>query len=123
MLKEDFIIQSEIRRVLVRSNVDYSRISFGTVKGVVYFRGLFNVSRIYLAGEKGDDGPSKIEEFTIKTLSSFEKKIRSIPGVSDVTFQFVNWKRERGKWVPVFMKEKGEERDEENENPDATRSL
>ncbi len=123
MLKEDFIIQSEIRRVLVRSNVDSSRISFGTVKGVVYFRGLFNVARIYLVGEERSDGPFRIEEFTCKTLSSFEKKIRSIPGVSDITFQFMNWKRERGKWVPVPMKEKGKEGDEEKENSDATPDL
>jgi len=34
MIKEDFVIQSEVRRVLIRSNIDYAKIDFGTVRGV-----------------------------------------------------------------------------------------
>lgn len=94
MLREDFVIQSEIRRVLVRSNIDYSRISFGTVKGVVYFRGTFELSRLYV-----DGSPEEVKEFIKKNLISLEKKIRSIPGVIDVNFQLVNWKKEKGQWV------------------------
>jgi hypothetical protein len=41
MLKEDFVIQSNVRQVLIRSDIDYSRITFGTVKGGVYLRGVF----------------------------------------------------------------------------------
>ena len=41
MLKEDFVIQSIVHRLLVRSNIDYSRVTFGTVKGEVYLRGIF----------------------------------------------------------------------------------
>ncbi len=117
MLKEDFVIQSDIRRILIRSNVDYSRISYGTVRGVVYFRGVFNVSRMYFAGERGEEA-SRIEEFTMKILSSFERKIRSIPGVSDVNFQFANWKRERGKWVPIALKIRREEGNGDSTEPD-----
>ena len=123
MLKEDFIIQSEIRRVLVRSNVDYSKISFGTVKGVVYFRGVFKVARIYFPGEEGKEDASKIAEFTIKTLSSFEKKIRCIPGVSDITFQFLNWRRERGKWVSMSMEKERKEGDDEGKDSDTPPGL
>ena len=94
MLKEDFTIQSNIRRLLVRSNIDYSQILFGTVKGVVYVRGLFKMARYY----SGEDG-SSAEEFTAKNLHSLEKKIRAIPGVSDVIFQLTNWKKEKGQWV------------------------
>ncbi len=94
MLREDFVIQSEIRRILVRSNVDYSKISFGTVKGVVYLRGTFELSRLYVNGSS-----EGIIEFTKKNLVSLEKKIRSIPGVIDVNFQLVNWKKEKGQWV------------------------
>jgi len=94
MLKEDFVIQSEIRRILVRSNIDYSKISFGTVKGVVYLRGIFEMARFY-----ADGSAEGIQEFTKKSLTSLEKKIKSIPGVTDVNFQLVNWKKEKGQWI------------------------
>jgi hypothetical protein len=94
MLEEDFTIQSNIRRILVRSNIDYSQIIFGTVKGVVYMRGLFKMARDY-SGE----GES-IKDFTAKTLHTMEKRIKSIPGVMDVIFQLENWKKEKGQWVP-----------------------
>jgi len=93
MLKEDFVIQSQIRRILVRSNVDYSKMNFGTVKGVVYLRGVYQLSRVYVQNEdEKKDEESKIREFTIKTLSSLETKIRSVPGVSEIIYQFLNWK-------------------------------
>jgi hypothetical protein len=95
MKKEDFVIQSEVRRLLVRSNIDYSKIDYGTVKGVVYFRGFF---RLPMAIESQKEAQRAI---TVKTLSSFEKKIRSIPGVVDVIFQFTNWLKEKGQWVPI----------------------
>jgi hypothetical protein len=42
-----------------------------------------------------------------------KRKVRNIPGVSDVVFQFINWRKERGQWVPVEPKKKEEEEDEE----------
>jgi len=95
MLKEDFVIQSNIRRILVRSNIDYSDLIFGTVRGTVYIRGTFRLSNYY-----GDDTEEGIRAFTAKTLASLEKNIRSLPGVSDVIFQFINWKKEKGQWGP-----------------------
>jgi len=111
MLKEDFVIQSNIRRMLIRTDVDYSRMDFGTVKGVVYVRGIFQLSRLYT---DGDD--EKTKEFVIRTLYSLEKKIRSVPGVTDVIFQFLNWRKEKGQWVPVEMRKKEEEDEEEAES-------
>ena len=96
MLKEDFVIQSNLRRMLIRTSIDYSRMDFGTVKGVVYIRGIFEIS---LSSKDGDE--EKMKNFTINTLYSLEKKMRSIPGVSDVIFQFLNWRKERGQWVPM----------------------
>jgi len=95
MLKEDFVIQSAIRRILVRSNVDYSRLTFGTVRGIVYLQGTFEVSRYYV-----DGSAESTKDFLTKTLVSLEKKIRSVPGVTDVNFQFLNWKKEKGQWIP-----------------------
>jgi hypothetical protein len=110
MLKEDFVIQSNIRRMVIRSNIDYSRMDFGTVKGVVYIRGIFQVSRLCTDGDE-----EKGKEFAVKTLYSFEKKVRSIPGVSDVIFQLLNWRKERGQWVPIEMKKEEEEDEDEDE--------
>ena len=111
MLKEDFVIQSNIRRMLIRTDVDSSKMDFGTVKGVVYVRGIFQLSRVYT---DGDD--EKMKEFVIRTLYSLEKKIRSVPGVTDVIFQFLNWRKEKGQWVPVEIKGKEEEDEEEAES-------
>ncbi len=128
MLKEDFVIQSQIRRILVRSNIDYSKMSFGTVKGVVYLRGLFQLTRVYIGADNGRDEDltgqeSKAQEFTIKTLSSLEMKIRSVPGVVDVIYQFLNWKKERGKWIPVEAKRQTGEGDEQAKGPDRSEDL
>lgn len=99
MKKEDFIIQSEVRRLLVRSNIDYSRIDYGTVKGVVYFRGSFRLAQAMESHEEMK------RSMAIQALLSLERKIRSIPGVVDVVFQLNNWLKEKGKWVPVQSSE------------------
>ena len=39
MLNQNFVIQSNVRRLLVRSSIDYTRIDIGTVRGVVYLGG------------------------------------------------------------------------------------
>jgi hypothetical protein len=113
MKKEDFVIQSEVRRMLIRSSIDYSKIDYGTVKGVVYFRGFFRLS---MAMDSHEEVKRTI---TVKTLFSFEKKIRNIPGVSDVVFQFTNWQKEKGQWnsiksmrIEAKKEEKGEEKPE-----------
>ncbi len=109
MLKEDFVIQSNVRRILVRSNVDHTKIDFGTVRGVVYFRGIFRVTRVYTYGD--DEKTSrdfKVHDFTVKSLVSLEKKVKNLPGVSDVIFQFLNWRKERGLWTSVETKKKKE---------------
>jgi len=109
MKKEDFVIQSEVRRMLVRSSIDYSKIDYGTVKGVVYFRGFFRISMAM-------DSHEEIRRtMTVKTLFSFEKKIRNIPGVSDVVFQFANWRREKGQWVSIKSMRKEEKREEKRD--------
>jgi hypothetical protein len=80
---------------------------FGTVKGVVYIRGVFQLSYV-----PPDMEENKLNDLTAKTLYSFEKKVRNIPGVSDVIFQLLNWRKERGQWVPIEEEEKKEEADE-----------
>jgi len=112
MLKEDFVIQSNIRRILIRTSINYSRMDFGTVKGVVYIRGIFQISLSFKDGEE-----EKMKNMTVNTLYSLEKKLRGIPGVSDVIFQLLNWRKERGQWVPIELKEvEGEKKEEEDAN-------
>ena len=100
MLREDFVIQTNVRRILVRSNIDYTEINFGTVKGVVYIQGIFKLP-------SGSHPPpeEELEGFMGRVLRSLELKIRSIPGVVDVNFQFSNWKRDMGKWSPAKPQE------------------
>jgi hypothetical protein len=98
--------------------------NFGTVKGVVYLRGVYQLSRVYTQSEdEKTDEESKVREFTIKTLSSLEMKIRSVPGVSEVIFQFLNWKKERGHWIPAEGKKKEGEEDEEKKDPNRSEDL
>jgi hypothetical protein len=100
MLREDFFIQTNIRRVLIRSNIDYSQITFGTVRGIVYVQGTFKVYGISSNVSSRDN-----QEIAVKTLRSLEMKIKSIPGVVDVKFQLQNWKKEKGQWSPTKVVE------------------
>ncbi len=109
MLKEDFAIQSNLRRMLVRTSINSSKIDFGTVKGVVYIRGIFQLS--YVPSNVDQD---KLKDLTIKTLHAFEKKVRNIPGVNEVIFQLLNWRKERGQWVPIEVRKKEEEKEDES---------
>ena len=103
MLREDFAIQSNIRRILSRSDVDASQMDFGTVKGVVYVQGTFQLSRFDSSWDS-----DRINNFAASTLYSLEKKIRGVPGVSDVIFQLKNWRKEKGHWLHVKMAKKEE---------------
>ncbi|NWG03116.1 MAG: hypothetical protein HXY44_09700 [Syntrophaceae bacterium] len=114
MLKEDFIIQSHLRKMLIRSNINYSKMDFGTVKGVVYLRGLFQVASHPAVGEEEQE-----REYVVRTLYVFEKKIKSLPGVTDVIFQFLNWRKDKGQWVPVEI-EKKEKEDEKKRGSDVS---
>jgi hypothetical protein len=103
MLKEDFAIQANIRQMLTRTEIDMSQMEFGTVKGVVYIKGTFRFSR-----SEASWGSDKVNDYTVQTLYSLEKKIRRIDGVSDVIFQFSNWRKEKGHWFHAKMVEKEE---------------
>lgn len=127
MLNKDFVIQSDIRRILVRSNIEYSRIEFGTVRGVVYFWGVFKMggpSNNAVSG--GEESERKLtletlrelvrrqQDLTIRTLYLLEKRVKGVPGVTDVVFQFLNWRKDKGQWIPI--KEKKEKREERVKN-------
>jgi hypothetical protein len=117
MLNQDFVIQSNVRRLLVRSSIDYTRIDIGTVRGVVYLGGVFRMSGInpdrYEARDESTtkDVSTLVKrqyEMLAKTLYTLERRVKGIPGVQDVVFQFSNWKKERGQWVAVKEVERKE---------------
>ena len=112
MLKEDFVIQSNVKYILVRSNIDYSEIEFGSVKGVVYFRGFFRVRAIPRPVRTDEDREVAIfltaNEYNVTTLHTLEKRVKSNVGVRDVVFQFANWERQKGRWTRVDGGEKAE---------------
>ena len=120
MLKEDFSIHSNVRRILVRSNIDSTKINFGTVRGVVYFRGFFQVSHVYVYNDDELNRYLKGQDFIRKTLISLEKKVRELPGVKDVVFQLLNWNKEKGQWKPLEAKKKVEKYAQKNESDEST---
>ena len=100
MLKDDFVIQTNVRRMLIRSNIDFSQLTFGTVRGVVYIQGNFKLTGLF-PGEN----IKETEEIVARTIRSLELKIKSISGVIDVKFQLFNWKKEKGQWLPTKVTE------------------
>lgn len=115
MLNQDFVIQSNVRRLLVRSSVDYTRIDIGTVRGVVYLGGVFRMSGINPDRFAGEDDAAikdasaivkRQHEMISRTLSTLERRVKGVPGVLDVVFQFSNWKKEKGQWVAVKAAER-----------------
>ena len=103
MLREDFAIQANIRRMLARTDIDASQMEFGTVRGVVYIQGTFRHSHFNPSWDS-----DKANQFAVNSLYLLEKKIRRIAGVSDVIFQLNNWKREKGHWFQVEMTKEDE---------------
>ncbi|MBM4277843.1 MAG: hypothetical protein FJ110_04475 [Deltaproteobacteria bacterium] len=71
---------------------------------MVYFRGIFQPVNLPSGNEDA------IKTYASKTLFSFEKKVRSISGVADVVFQFINWKKEMGHWIPIASMRREEQR-------------
>jgi hypothetical protein len=91
--------------MLSRSEVDASQMEFGTVRGVVYIQGTFQ-----LPHSDSSLDLDRVNDFTVNTLYSLEKKIRKIPGVSDVIFQLNNWRKEKGHWFRVkIVKKEGKD--------------
>jgi hypothetical protein len=43
-----------------------------------------------------------------KTLYTLERRVKGVPGVQDVVFQFSNWKKEKGQWLPAKEAERKE---------------
>ena len=66
---------------------------------MVYLRGIFKFGRFYTAASA-----ENTLEFKMKNLQSLEKKIKSIPGVVDIVFELINWKKVKGQWVPKDLK-------------------
>jgi hypothetical protein len=78
------------------------------VRGVVYFRGLFQLTRVYVYDDDELNRYVKSQDFIRKTLTSFEKKVRELPGVKDVVFQLLNWNKEKGQWKAAEIRKKVE---------------
>ena len=72
MLNKDFVIQSNTRRILVRSNIEYSRIEFGTVRGVVYFWGVFKMGG--LSNNAISGGEESERKLTLETFRELVRK-------------------------------------------------
>ena len=111
MLAQDFMIQSNVRRILIRSNIDYAKIDVGTVRGVVYFSGVFRMADVAWDGHEkvgrvltyGDIRAfvKRQHETVARGLHALERRVKGVSGVQGVVFQFSNWRKEKGQWIPV----------------------
>jgi hypothetical protein len=101
MLRSDFVVHNEVRRELVRTQANLEKIQFGVTRGVVYFAGEFWVR----VGVRKLDG-EKYFDVLVSTLVGFEKRLRRIPGVSDIFFRFTNIEKSGGFWRRVDVKPK-----------------
>jgi hypothetical protein len=122
MLKEDFLIHSDVKRILIRSNIEYSRITFASMNRVVYFRGFFRLKAIPVHGDPDLNRYLKAQEYVTQTLFILEKRVKSIPGVKDVAFEFLNWRKGRGRWIRI-EEEEGKSKTSEQDLPTANRIL
>lgn len=101
MLRSDFIVHSEVRRELARTQADLERIHFGVTRGVIYFGGEFWIRM----GVRKLDG-QKYFDALISTLVGLEKRLRRISGVVDIFFRFNNLEKSGGFWRRAKVKEK-----------------
>ncbi len=99
MLRSDFLIHNEVRRELTRTQVSLEKIQFGVTRGVVYLRGEFRVQIVLKALDR-----KKYYDVLISTLIGLEKRLRRVPGIVDIVFQFTNIQKYGGFWRPPATK-------------------
>jgi hypothetical protein len=93
MIRSDFVILSEVRREVARTEAVLESIQFGVTRGVVYFAGEFWIRMGVRNLER-----QKYYDALVSTLVGLEKRIRRIAGVRDIFFRFTNVDKQGGFW-------------------------
>jgi hypothetical protein len=90
---DDYRINAQVRQVLVRRNIDLTRIEHGVTNSVVYIWG----SLVSLMSH-GCDDPDRLREEEIALAGKLDKALRSLPGVRDVIYRLKGLVRLGRKW-------------------------
>lgn len=96
MLRSDFLVHSEVRRELARTQADIEKIHFGVTRGVIYLGGEFSIQM----GVRNFEG-QRYFDILVSTLVGLEKRLRRIPEVVDILFTFNNVGKHGGFWHHV----------------------
>ena len=91
----DYRLNAQIRVILVRRNIDLSKIEYGVTNSVVYVRGTV---RTFTIRQGNDPSRDRLEE--LEAMTRLEKSIRAIPGVKDVVFQMDHMVKVGWRWKP-----------------------
>ncbi len=92
---EDWDINVVVRQELVKEWVDTKKITFNTIGGVVYIKGVIIFKKVL----KDDPLIAFIKERAEKKrLTRIERKIKKIPGVKGVKFDLQDWAKVGNEW-------------------------
>ena len=95
MSLDDYRINADVRRHLVRRWLDVDRLDIGTTNGVVYLIGTFEPLVQGNAKRQSRQDTNSL----IKLVVVVEKEIRRLRGVREVVFQLSNLKKRRKSWA------------------------
>ncbi|NUN93183.1 MAG: hypothetical protein HUU04_05295 [Verrucomicrobiae bacterium] len=102
MNQEDFRLQRLIEALLIRNYVDTRKLDVQVISGNVYLDGLFEVANTQIPS-RGEEQRDVIETHheARRALLQVEQQIRAMSEVNGLYFNFRNWTKAGGGWVPT----------------------
>jgi hypothetical protein len=91
----DYRLNAQVRAVLVRRNIDLTRVEHGVTNSVIYIRG--SIRSFFI--ECDDLSEAKMQE--VEQVKVLEKLLRSLPGVRDVVFNLDRVRKVGSRWKPA----------------------
>jgi len=92
-VSQDFRINAQVRALLVRQNIDLTKVEHGTTNGVIYLRGSLQSN---YNGRKDDADDGRLNQ--IRLVHLIERAFRRIPGVRDVVFKLDRMIKSGTRW-------------------------
>jgi len=94
-VSQDFRINAQVRQLLVRRNVDLTKVEHGTTNGVIYIRGSLQSNYTGVHGLESDDD-ARLDQ--LRLIHIIERALRKITGVRDVVFKLDRLIKSGTKW-------------------------
>ncbi|MCK5534973.1 hypothetical protein KAI68_07645 [bacterium] len=96
-VKDDWKINTAVKRELVKRWIDPGKLRISTVKGVVNLKGVLTFT-----GKGQDD--AGVLTVVMGILKNLELAILAIPQVRSVHFKMEGWKKTGGRWAQISAK-------------------